>query len=186
MVITTERNHMFWINERREYQKWQRLAERARRWVDEPAPFLFERAEYVSEWSPAQHLYHLAIGHKPVLRWLIQQAEAPDADPEGRPNIAGYLVLTLGRFPRGRGRAPKAFHPPDTVERDDLARRMETNRDMLDALDAQLDALKQVRGRLNHPALGRLDAGEWLRFGHIHTAHHYRIIRDIRTEREAS
>ena len=174
---------MFWIRIRREHRAWRRLTERAQQWVEAPAPFLFDTVERVSGWSPAQHLDHLASTNVLILRWLTRQAENPDVDGEGRPNVAGYLVLTLGRFPRGRGRAPAAFHPSDAVDPDDLARRMAENRAMLDALSPRLDALQRAKGRLNHPALGQLDAGEWLRFGHIHTAHHHRIIRDIRTER---
>lgn len=175
---------MFWIRPAREQRLWYQLVDEAWTWVDAGAAFLHEPVAPVSRWSPAQHLYHVAVAHRPVLRWLQRQVgaapgDASDADPAGRPNVAGYLVLALGRLPRGRSRSPDAFRPPEGVAPDDLAHRVEANRTMLANLADATEVLRRSPARLAHPALGPLNARQWLRFGRIHTAHHHRIIRDM-------
>lgn len=173
---------MFWIAPRREHRRWARHTEQAQQWLGRNAAWLGEAVPRVSSWTPVQHLHHVASVNQHILDRLAAEEDGMPGDPTGRPNIAGYLVLTLGRLPRGRGQSPDAFRPPDSVDRPALADRVEAHREQLDALAGRLDVLKQSNHRFPHPLLGDFDASEWLRFARIHTAHHHRIIRDIMAE----
>ena len=181
--------------------------EQAQAWLDGAAS-LCEKSVRVSDWSPAQHLHHVAVINQRIADQLLKgdhgaPGAAVKAQPRnsricvrfwpgdgdgapgaaaGRPNVAGYLVLLMGRLPRGRGRSPDAFRPPDTVDREALVRRIDGNRRLIDELADQLGTLRQSDWRSRHPVLGYFDASEWLRFARIHTAHHHRIIRDIMAE----
>jgi hypothetical protein len=171
---------VFWISLHREHRRWLKQIEQAQQWLDTGAPWLFETAPHVSSWSPTQHMHHVADINQRIIDQLMSDEDgAANTDGAGRPNIAGYVVLTLGRLPRGRGRSPEAFYPPDMVDREELARRVDANRKRLDTLADHLDTLRQSDRRFPHPVLGHLDASEWLRFARVHTGHHHRIIRDI-------
>lgn len=174
---------MFWINLRREHQRWTQQTHQAQQWLANDGALIAEAAPHVSGWSPAQHLHHVADINRRVLDQLLSdRASASDDTEAGRLNLAGYVLLTLGRLPRGRGQSPRAFRPPDTVDPDALKERVRANRAQLDQLADRLDTLQQVDWRAPHPVLGDLDPSEWLRFARIHTGHHHRIIRDIMAE----
>ena len=170
---------MFWISLRREHRRWTRQTERAQQWLTADASLLVETAPRVSDWSPAQHLHHVADINRRILDQLMIVGDGPSSDATGRPNIAGYLVLLMGRLPRGRGQSPEVFRPPETVDLGKLEHRVIANREQLNRLTDHLDRLRQSDSRFPHPVLGDFDTSEWLRFARIHTGHHHRIIRDI-------
>jgi hypothetical protein len=170
---------VFWISLRREHRRWTQQTEQAQQWLDRDASVLFDTVRHVSGWSPAQHLHHVVVVNQRILDQLVEVVEGTSRAATGRPNIAGYVVLLMGRLPRGRGRSPAPFRPPDTVDHGALAHRVAANHERLDGLADHLGALRRSDHRLPHPVLGELDAGEWVRFARIHTGHHHRIIRDI-------
>lgn len=133
----------------------------------------------VSGWSSAQHLEHLAITGLLVLKG-IDRLRSADGVIDGRgPNLNGWLVLTLGRIPRGRARARPEWSP----ERGDVERAragLETLAGRVVALEAELPALATARGTVPHPLLGGFTAARWVRFLGIHQAHHLAIVDDVR------
>lgn len=159
--------------------------EQAQQWLDRDAASLFDAAPIVSDWSPAQHLHHVAAVNQRILDQLMQVEGDAAGDTTGRPNIAGYVVLLMGRLPRGRGRSPAPFRPPEAVDRDALARGIDANHEHLERLADHLKVLRQSSRRFPHPVLGDLDASEWVRFARVHTGHHHRIIRDVLREVQA-
>ncbi len=42
-----------------------------------------------------------------------------------------------------------------------------------------LGAIQSGRGTQDHPMLGVFDSAQWLRFAHIHSRHHSKIIAEI-------
>lgn len=156
-----------------------RQTEQAQQWISRDDAVLFDAVPLVSDWSPAQHLHHVAAVNRRILDQLMQAEDAASCDAAGRPNIAGYVVLLMGRLPRGRGRSPAPFRPPDAVDRDALAYDVDANREQLDRLADHLDGLRRSDRRFPHSLLGDFDASEWIRFARIHTGHHHRIVRDI-------
>jgi hypothetical protein len=145
-----------------------------------PDDVLFARDPSVSDWSPAEHLYHiwLANGRSLKAAVLMAQNALPLQDADA-PNDTGRAVLTAERFERGRNEAPDNVRPPDAVTREDLEEALERSRSKLEALAPHLNALAGTTGRLEHPRLGPLNGPEWIRFVRIHSEHHHAIIRDI-------
>ncbi len=84
-----------------------------------------------------------------------------------------FIVFLVGKFPRGKAKAPEAVQPMQYHEED------------LDQLFAEAEkALEGLKlGNKNqffkHPIFGNLNKKETLRFLQIHTNHHLKIIKDI-------
>ncbi len=69
-------------------------------------------APAVSEWSVKDHLEHLSIVNGGVVSWIERVRDGdPELDSGGGPSLAGRLVLLVGAFPRGRGKAPERTLP---------------------------------------------------------------------------
>lgn len=139
-------------------------------------------APSVSEWSVANHLEHLLLADRWMFGWIesVVGAEASDesADPSGSPSPLGYVVLSTGFIPRGRGRAPDRTCPSDLAVSEILAgfRELRAQVEALEPRLGEVDALALTR---EHPVLGRFTPARWLRFAHVHHAHHEKIVRDI-------
>lgn len=145
-----------------------------------PDDVLFAPDATVSNWSPAEHLYHiwLANGRSLKAAVLMAQNALPLQDADA-PNDAGRAVLANERFERGRNEAPDNVRPPAMVSRENLEEALERSRAKLEHLAAHLEALAGTTGRLEHPRLGPLNGPEWIRFVRVHSEHHHAIIRDI-------
>lgn len=167
------------IDVHREYGRIEACYDEAAAVLAWPDERLFGRAAGVSGWSAAQHLDHLAKANGRALKGVRMLAEGALAGEAGRPNLAGLLVLGLGRLPRGRAQAPAFTLPPEEPGRGELEHSLARNRQALSALAPHLPALSHLEGRLRHPRLGMLDAPQWLRFVRIHSTHHLAIIRDV-------
>ena len=141
----------------------------------------------VSAWSPAQHLHHVAKINAQIFEGLLAacRGEAPPST-EGGINLVGRLVLTMGRMPRGKGRTPRRFEPPDTPAHADLDALLTCSHETLDALEPHLPAFARLPGRWRHKVFGPLNARQIFRFARIHTMHHLYIIRDIDNQRPAT
>lgn len=146
-------------------------------------PDAFEaRAPEVSEWSVGLHLEHLLLVDRGLVDWLSRVARGeevpPPEDPEGGPTAAGHVALLIGRIPRGRGRAPDGTVPEGRAREEvagGLAEVVERARRLADGIGA----IRRSEARMSHPALGTLDAAQWLRFARVHQDHHGRIVRDV-------
>ncbi len=138
----------------------------------------------VSGWSPAQQLYHILLINEQITQNLGEtcQGQAP-ASTEGRANLLGLVILSVGRFPRGRAQAPGRFKPPATIERHDLEALLARAQASFSALQPYVSHIGDVPGRWRHPVFGHLKASQFLHFAWVHTHHHLRIIRDIDAHR---
>jgi len=67
----------------------------------------------VSDWNVAQHLEHLALVDRSILKRLEATAE-PHDEPNGKATPIGRVMLFFGVIPRGRGKAPIPFAPRET------------------------------------------------------------------------
>ena len=136
-------------------------------------------APAVSKWTVKDHLEHLSIAHGGIVSWLER---ARDGDPEletgGHPSPLGWIVLLVGAFPRGRGKAPERLRPKGTSA-EELAARFHGIRERVKGLGGSLATLQASRATRNHFVFGDLDSARWLRFAVIHHDHHQKIIRDV-------
>ena len=136
-------------------------------------------APAVSEWSVKDHLEHLSIANGGIVRWIERARDGdPKLDTGGGPSLAGRIVLLVGAFPRGRGKAPKRTLPKGTSA-EELIAKFRGIRGRVEALEGSLAQLQASRATRNHFAFGNLNAVQWLRFAVIHDHHHQRIIRDV-------
>lgn len=168
------------ISVRDEYDRLHAFYDATAALLDRADDVLFAPDPSISDWSPAEHLYHvwLANGRSLKAAVLIAQNALPLQDADA-PNDAGRAVLAEERFERGRNEAPENVRPPDAVTREDLEEALERSRAKLEALAPHLEALAGTTGRLEHPRLGPLNGPEWIRFVRVHSEHHHAIIRDI-------
>lgn len=143
---------------------------------------LFTIRDGVSRWAVAHHLHHLALAHGRIFERLgtIAAAEGPGTATSRPFNASWTLVKTLGWIPRGVGRAPRVAQPPPDFDADELRAVWARKCAAFEALAPHLDALAHRPDRFAHPVFGQLDPTDWLRFTHIHTRHHHKIIQDIR------
>lgn len=146
---------------------------------DRPASDLFEPRPSVSDWSPAQHLYHIWRANASMLKAArVLAGGGVDAEAP-RLTDAGRRVLQNGHLPRGTAEAPDAVRPPASLDREALREAVHRSRKKLDDVAAEAEAVRAAPGGLEHPAWGRLTARQWLRAARIHSEHHETIVRDI-------
>ncbi len=178
-----------------------RSQEGVRSWIDEcialaeDARACEARAPSVSEWSVANHLEHLLKADRWIIGWIESvvagrsqpggepsepgdDASDPSADEHGRPSAVGYLVLSTGFIPRGRGRAPERSHPSGLTTPEILAGFRQV-RAQVEALEPRLGEVDAAAITLDHPMLGQFTPAHWLRFADVHHVHHDKIVRDI-------
>lgn len=173
---------MFGINTEKEVRRLRASYDVARSRISD-VEGLHAAVPEVSGWSPAEHLHHAALVNTAIFERMQQWLSGELEGEEGSPNIAGRLVLWLGRLPRGRGRSPAAFQPEGASGLETLEVALRQSAEMMDTVIPDLDTLRECTGGLPHPALGVLTAPQWLRFARIHSEHHLAIIRDIDEQR---
>lgn len=146
---------------------------------DDPALF-GARAEAVSAWGVDKQVHHVGI----AMTGIGQGIETMLASPQlgaglGPTHPAAIPMLESGTIPRGVAKAPAPLHPPDAPARDQT-------RALLQSAKARWDALAQKQAQIEvapatypHFILGNFTSKQWVRFMAVHTAHHYKIMRDI-------
>jgi hypothetical protein len=146
-----------------------------------PEDRLYLRVEEVSRWSPAQQVDHVLQS----LDLMLGRAAAlvsgtdPEIQADGRPSIAGRLVLTTGWIPRGKAEAPETVLPDPRPVRHRLREAHHAACETVRDLASDASRVKAASGTLAHPLLGAFSARAWVRFADVHTRHHLRIVADI-------
>jgi hypothetical protein len=141
---------------------------------------LFRSAPEVSGWSVANQLHHLASSTALMLVAVSRiAAQVAPAEATGSITTIGRGVLLSGRFPRGKGKAPKTTVPPEVVSREDLEQALTRSRSKYAGLVDEMDAASKSAWKVAHPYFGMLTATQWLKLAKIHADHHFRIIADI-------
>lgn len=146
---------------------------------------LFQTAPAISDWSPAQHLYHILGTNAMMLKASALLAHgAVDGEPAGLSD-AGANVLSSGIIERGVATAPEKTVPPDSISREDLEASFARSYGKFEsAAEALRDGAPEDRG-LPHPMWGVLTSRQWLKAARVHCRHHLAIIDDIRAELSA-
>jgi hypothetical protein len=168
---------MFWINLSTEYERLCRAQEAL---AAADAPGAFTGVPAVSGWSIAQHAHHATHVNTKMMVAARELAEGDTAGAaQGHANVVGWLLLTLQRMPRGRGRSPRAFVPPDDLDAEQLARALTQSQRALERVEPHLPTLRQSLHRLPHPVMGALTPSQWFRAARLHAEHHHHIMRDL-------
>jgi len=141
---------------------------------------LFRTVPALSNWSPAHHLYHVALSDGRMckaIQAICAGHERASQTPEL--NKIGLHILMTEDMMRGRGKAPGMVVPPDTVSRPDLEKTLARCRSKYAEIEALLPSLPAQAKGLPHPFMGVLGAKEWLRLARIHSRHHLAIMREL-------
>lgn len=125
----------------------------------------------ISSASVGWHLEHAML----VLNAVIESMKK--SDPAGYKqsfNLKKLIIFSRRKFPRGRGKAPKAVTPTEQPNAVDVQHHLEKTKLAL----AELPTLNKA-AFFKHPLFGHLRQRDAIRFLEIHTEHHLRIVREI-------
>ncbi len=137
----------------------------------------------VSAWTPIEQIAHVSKANRWVLSSLVAiLTRGMHFEESGRPTAVGRFVLGTGFIPRGIGKAPSAAQPDTPVKIDRLRDTIETQMRHLDTIYAERQEAARSRQQFRHPVFGFLTPRQWIRFVHVHTKHHMKIVRDILIE----
>jgi len=125
----------------------------------------------LSAWTIGMHVEHTA---KVIHRISNALAASTSPAPKAKWSLARFFVLTSGRIPRGKGKAPEPTIPNHALSGEELLKMLD------EAQRSVLIAEKVDRGCwFTHPRFGVLKRDQALRFVRIHTRHHLQIIKEI-------
>ncbi len=140
------------------------------------------------KWSIQQIVEHLLLSYRStaaVLQTRVDKGSATRASPSLQQRVGQLVVITLGRFPRGR-LAPAEVAPPmrPTSLRDgaELTRRIKDDLVAMDTAAQSAEALFGSRRSASHLVLGPLSVQQWRKFHLVHGRHHVQQVRRIRQD----
>ena len=145
----------------------------------------FDRLDGVQEersaWSPAQHLFHVLLANELSLKNVLalRAGEGLLVRPFEEQMPEAEELLVRGTFPRGQTRAPRIVTPPPRVDPEVLADVFRSTVELLARVRSLPEDLGDPSLCVPHQALGQLDGSRWVRFVHIHTAHHAGIVQEL-------
>lgn len=157
-------------------------------WLESPPEDLTEAVPEVSLWSPAHHLFHVALSNELGMRnvtSLLGQRGRLIKDFESISDLALDVIRT-GRHPRGTQQAPRMVTPPPRVDLEVMIDILRSNLDALGKIRERVDEVADAPRRIPHQVLGDLSAAQWMRFLHAHSMHHWLIIVDIEAARSSA
>ncbi|PEN13570.1 hypothetical protein CRI94_09675 [Longibacter salinarum] len=149
------------------------------------ASFLQATVPAVSDWSPAQHLYHILGSTAMMMKAATLLAKGAVKGDEPRLTKAGRTVLTTEIIPRGIAQAPDNTRPPEDLSEQTLQESFARSAGKMNtAIHAAKDGAPDDTG-LEHPMWGVLTVPEWFRAANVHCRHHLDIIGDIQSKHAA-
>ena len=125
----------------------------------------------VSKWSVGMQIHHCLISTKAILDSVSESEPGAEKPTFSFPRL---VLMTFGRIPRGKGRAPEASHPQPSPSEEVLRQALQEARDA-QARARQADKASYWR----HFIFGVMPRDKALRFVEIHNKHHLRIVDDI-------
>lgn len=137
----------------------------------------------VSAWTPEEQIAHVSKANRWVLSTLVAMlTRGKDFAEHGRPTAVGRFVLGTGFIPRGIGKAPSASLPDAPVNIERLREAIDIQAGHINTIDTMRKETLRLRQQFRHPVFGFLTPRQWMRFVHVHTKHHMKIVRDILVE----
>ncbi len=127
--------------------------------------------EKVSKVTVGWHLYHSLR----VINSVCNSLQSSDPNVYKKEfNFVRFLVYTMGKIPKGRGKAPKSVLPPNEITTEDIITQLEKAIEKLDMFETLHE-----KSHFKHPVFGVLNKKQTRRFLKIHTKHHLQIVKDI-------
>jgi hypothetical protein len=139
--------------------------------LENKLPFIHQQKEAVSQVSVGWHVEHSLLA---MIKMISAVEHSNPADYKWKFNLRRFIVLTSGKIPRGRAKAPDAVRPGTDFNEETIKSLLEKARQKI-ALFETLGADKYF----THPVFGDLRLKQARRTIAIHTNHHLKIIEDI-------
>ncbi|MES2274548.1 MAG: DinB family protein [Bacteroidota bacterium] len=170
------------MNITNERKKTEAVLDTYRAWIDKVTDERFTETPPGEGWSYAEvysHIMQATLGSTIAAERCTQNNCKPTTK---KMNWLGKLVLFFGRFPPGaRLKEPQKLAekmPALKISKEEARNLIIKCRQRLDTVitlmkDAEND------GRIHHPRLGMLNAGQWLKFIRIHLLHHLKQLKRI-------
>lgn len=137
-------------------------------------------APTVSHWSPSMQLEHICLANKMVTSGLLAISTSRlEITGTGNMNRLGKVLLGRGVIPRGKAQAPDQYKPDPESSVDSVRQLFEKVDDRLTRIGDHLESIAEMTEGFDHPYFGTLPAPVWIRFMHVHSLHHMKIIHDI-------
>jgi hypothetical protein len=134
-------------------------------------PFIEQKKEAVSQVTVGWHLEHSLLA---LVKMITAVEQSNPADYKWKFSLSRSVVLALGKFPRGRGKAPESVKPGGEINRANII-------GLIEKAKQKVELLKKINPDkfLKHPVFGDLKVKQARRIIAIHTHHHIKIINDI-------
>ena len=139
--------------------------------LEEKIPMMDAANTQISSAKVGWHIQHSLMVINSIINGLKQ------SDPtmyQWKFNLNKTLIFTLGKIPRGKGKAPKVVQPKEEITKDTLLESVEKANISV----AELNHVQKNQYFL-HPYFGHLNLKPTIKFLKIHTKHHLKIINDI-------
>lgn len=131
------------------------------------------KEETISAASIGWHIEHSLL----VLNGVVEAMKTSDPEKFKRKfSLAKLYIFTIGRIPKGKGRSPKSVTPSEQVDQSSFLKQLEISKKNIDTLN---DLGKNMF--FAHPVFGHLRKHRTIYFLELHTEHHLKIIRAIRS-----
>ena len=126
--------------------------------------------EKVSAAPVGWHLEHSLLTLDAIIDGI---KKSEPASYKSKLSFARLLVMTLGKIPRGRAKAPERVRPA-SIDREILEKHFEKT-------DGKINELTTINSGqyFLHPYFGNLRLKPAIRFMELHTRHHLDIVKDI-------
>ena len=134
-------------------------------------PFIEQKKESVSQVTVGWHLEHSLLA---LVKMITAVEQSNPTDYKWKLNLRRSVVLMIGKFPRGRGKAPDAVKPGEEITKANITGLIEKAKQK-----AKLFETLSNDKFFKHPLFGDLRGKQARRIIVIHTYHHIKIINDI-------
>ena len=139
--------------------------------LEECIPMMNKVNKTISAASVGWHIQHSLL----VVNTIIKALKQSDPNTyQWKFNLNKTLIFSLGKIPRGKGKAPKVVQPNDEITKALLLQSVEHAKKSI----AELQNIHKNQFFL-HPYFGHLNVKPTIKFLKIHTQHHIKIINDI-------
>ncbi|MCX6317057.1 MAG: DUF1569 domain-containing protein [Bacteroidetes bacterium] len=139
--------------------------------LESKIPYVSSSKESVSSVSVGWHIEHSLLA---MIKMIAAVEHSDPANFKSSFNFKRTIIFAIGKFPRGKAKAPESVRPPADSDHTALQPLFEKARQKA-ALIAQLAPDKYF----THPVFGDLRKKQSLRVFTLHTKHHLQIIADI-------
>jgi len=139
--------------------------------LESKLPFIELKKEAVSQVAVGWHLEHSLLA---LLKMITAVEHSDPADYKWEFNLKRFIVLGLGKIPRGRAEVPDSVKPGENIN-------MATIKPLIERAKQKAEMFEKLSNDkfFKHPFFGDLRLKQARRIIDIHTKHHIKIINDI-------